>query len=138
MFRLSIAKLMAVVLFFGFGFAALRNANTFWASAAFTIAIISVSMACVRRDRASWAGFAAAGGASLVIWLTLSQTVGDLNGHPRQLFAWLLGYYHPYINPKATGGADLIAYRQVSHALEVVVLGLVGSVLARVVARGDR
>jgi hypothetical protein len=43
--RLTIAQSMAIVLFLGFGFAALRNADAFWASVTFSLAIISVSVA---------------------------------------------------------------------------------------------
>jgi len=37
-FRFTLAQLMAIVLFIGFGFAALRNANALWASATFSLA----------------------------------------------------------------------------------------------------
>ena len=40
--RLTIAQLMTVILLVGFGFAALRNADDFWASATYTLAIISI------------------------------------------------------------------------------------------------
>ena len=43
--RLTIAQLMTLILFVGFGFAALRNANQFWASATYTLAIISILVA---------------------------------------------------------------------------------------------
>jgi hypothetical protein len=43
----TLAQLMAIVLYLGFGFAALRNADDFWASATFTVAIISISTALV-------------------------------------------------------------------------------------------
>ena len=68
--RFTLAQLMAVVLFIGFGFAALRNANGLWASATFSLAILTVSVAvagaCSRQGRARmpWAGFAVAGGLS--------------------------------------------------------------------------
>ena len=56
--RLTIANLMIVVLYAGLGFAALRNADEFWASATFTLAILAVSAAVVvavaRKGRAGW------------------------------------------------------------------------------------
>ena len=36
--RFTIAQAMALVIFVGFGFAALRNAEEFWASATYTVA----------------------------------------------------------------------------------------------------
>jgi hypothetical protein len=80
--RFTLAQSMAVVLFIGFGFAALRNADALWASAAFSLAILTVSVAlagaCSRREaaRMPWAGFAVAGGLRLVIWLSTSSTIG--------------------------------------------------------------
>ena len=74
--RFSIAQLMVIVLFVGFGFAALHNANAFWAAATFSMAIISVSVAfmgaCARKEgaRMPWAGFATTGGIRLAIWLS--------------------------------------------------------------------
>jgi hypothetical protein len=41
--RFSIAQLMGIVLYLGFGFAALRNADEFWASASYTLAIILIA-----------------------------------------------------------------------------------------------
>ncbi len=52
--RYTIAQLMALVIFIAFGFGALRNANDYWASASFGLAILTVSIAlvgvCYRRD----------------------------------------------------------------------------------------
>ena len=45
--RLSVGGLMALVAYVGFGVAALHNADPFWASASFTIAIGAVSIAPV-------------------------------------------------------------------------------------------
>ena len=56
--RLTIANLMIVVLYAGLAFAALRNADKFWASATYTLAILAVSAAVVvavaRKGRAGW------------------------------------------------------------------------------------
>jgi hypothetical protein len=133
MIQLTIARLMAIVLLFGFGFTALRNADPMWASATLTLAILTVSAATVGAIKGgiTSTGFAIAGWASLLIWLTLPQSVGDLNGHPRQLLSWALGHFSDRVNPKASGGRDLIHYRQVSCALEVIVTGLAGSMIAR-------
>jgi hypothetical protein len=116
--RFTIAQSMAIVFYGGFGFAALRNADDLWASATFNLAIISVSvaLACAcagsATSRMTWAGFAFAGGACLIIWLATSQTVGSLNGPPQSMFY----RFRPYINPAASGGVPFIAYTQISHS----------------------
>ena len=119
----------------------LRNANEFWASATFSLAIVSVSVAlavacaCQGQDRLSWAGFAAAGVACLGVWLFAQ---GDVLGPPRALpflgFQLLL----PYVNPAAEqGGGPMIYYTQVTNSLQTIVFGLVGAILARLIAPKD-
>ena len=144
--RFTIAGLMAIVFYAAVGFAALRNANAFWASATFGLAIVSISVAlaaaCARQGnaRASWTGFAAASLACLIVWLFASETVGFVNGPPRQLP--YLGFYllMPYVNPTASqGGEPMIHYVHVSNSLSTIVLGLVGAFLARLIAaNGER
>ncbi len=137
--KTSIGRVMILVSYLAFGLAALRNADGMWASLTFTVAILAVCTstlgAFARKDRIPWAGFALSAWTSLLIWLLLGQSVGDLNGHPIPFFSRLASRFHEHINPKASGGGDLIAYRQVSQALEVVVVGFIGSLLARFVAR---
>jgi hypothetical protein len=138
--RFTLAQLMAIVLYFGFGFAALRNADAVWASAAFSLAIISVSVAlagAVARNqeaRMSWAGFATAGGVRLAIWISTPQTIAFLNGPPEPLLYNL----QPYINPMANAGRPLIAYTQICHSLDVIVLGLVGAALGHLLAAKEQ
>jgi hypothetical protein len=138
--RFSLAQLMAIVLYCGFGFAALRNANVFWAGATFDLAIITVSVAlvgaCVRKEgRVAWAGFATAAGVRLVIWLSTPQTVGSLNGPPHSLFYGL----QKYLNPMASGGIAFIAYTQICNSLDIVFLGFVAAALSRFLAmKADR
>ncbi len=135
-FRFSMAQLMAIVLLVGFGFAALRNANASWSSATFCLAIITVSVAlagtCADKEgaRMSWAGFATAGGARLVLWLLTPQTVGSLNGPPQPL---LYGFQQ-YLNPTAIGGREFIAYVQICNSIDVILLGLIGAALGRFLA----
>jgi hypothetical protein len=127
----------------GFGFAALRIADPFWARATFSLAIITVSVALVGayarngKARMSWAGFATGGGASLVTWLSTVPIIGNLNGRPEPLLQALLLKFQPYISPMASGGAALIHYTQISNSLDVILLGFVGAVVAQVVAVKD-
>jgi hypothetical protein len=137
--RFTLTQLMAVVLSSGLGFAALRNADAFWASATFSLAIVSVSVAtaaaCARNEkgRTPWAGFAIAGGARLVIWLLSSRTVGSLDGPPRPL----LYQFQAYINPMASGGVKYIAYTQICNSLDVMLVGLVAAAISHFIAVKD-
>ena len=71
--RFTLAQLMAVVLFIGLGFAALRNADDFWASVTYTLAFLMISVAALAalarkgRVRLVWAGFAMFGWARLLV-----------------------------------------------------------------------
>jgi hypothetical protein len=70
--RYSLAQLMAILVYLGFGFAALRNADEFWATATYSIAVLTIAAAPVgaiaRRGaaRSTWAGFAVFGWTYLV------------------------------------------------------------------------
>ena len=61
--RFTTAQSMVVVIYVGFGFAALRNADGLWPSATFTLAVIMVTVAFVgalaREGNfgRAWAGF---------------------------------------------------------------------------------
>jgi hypothetical protein len=137
--RFTLAQLMAFVLYLGFGFAALRNATALWASAAFCLAVLTVSVAlagaCSRKAgaRMPWVGFAVAGGISLVIWLSTSSTIGYVNGPPHPLLYGL----QPYVNPEASGGRLFIGYTQISHSLDAILLGCLGAILGRLLAPKD-
>jgi hypothetical protein len=147
--RLTIAQLMTVILLVGFGFAALRNANPFWASATYTIAIISILVALlcafVRKGKArmSWAGLAVFGWAYFLIDLLPNRSVGSLGAGPipwpSLLIEWGTAYLQPYIHPWAPGTSEWVQYDQVSHSLGIILFGLVGAVLGGlVVPRDDR
>ena len=98
---------MAIVLFVAVGFAALRNANAFWASATF----------------------------SLAIWLSTPETVGYVSGPPRLAAFWGFRQLLPYLNPTAQkGGEPYIHWVQVCNSIQVVLFGLVGAILGRLVA----
>lgn len=143
--RLTIANLMAVVLYVGLGFAALRNADEFWASATFTLAILAVSAAVVGavarkgQARLTWMGFAVFGWASLLIWLSTSQTIDNMvNGPPVPVMTWGLRRLKLHINQTVPlGQATWMNYLQVCHSLEVILVGFVGAILGRFVAVQD-
>ena len=85
---------------------------------------------CKTKLGMTWAGFADAGGVSLVIWLATSQTVGYLNGrHPR--YTTTISTVH-----QSDGFRRGIVYRIYSNlnSLNVIFVGLVVAVLSRLVA----
>jgi hypothetical protein len=143
--RFSIASLLAVVLVLALAFAALRNPNRFWASATFTLAILAVSVAVVvavarkGQARLTWLGFAVFGWASLLIWLSTSETIDhSMNGPPVPVMTWGLRSLELHINQKVPiGRANSMDYLQVCHSLEVILVGFVGAILGRFVAVED-
>jgi hypothetical protein len=150
--RFTIAQSMAIVLYVGFGFAALRNADDLYASATFTLAVTMVSLAFVGalvrkgKARAIWSGFAVFGLANLLIGLSPSlnppgptfyhYTTGQ-RPTPVLLIEWALRRLHPYVNPIAPGAAGSIPYDQVSYSLGIVLFGFIGAALGRLVALKD-
>ena len=142
--RTTIAGLMATVLYVAVGFAALRNADAFWAGATFSLVILSVSVAlagalnCRGRARAAWAGFAAASLACLVIWFLARETVGFVTGPPRLFAFWGFHKLLPYVNPTASrGGEPYIYFVQVSNSLEAILFGMIGAFLSRLIPVKD-
>jgi hypothetical protein len=134
--RFSIAQLMAVVFYFGIGFAALRNGGAIWASATFSVAIISFSVALIGacshkgKARMSWGGFAIAAGVALTIWIITPHGVGSSQGPPRPL----LFHLQPYVNPGAAGGSEFIYFSQIAKSLDIILLGLVGALVGHFLA----
>jgi low affinity Fe/Cu permease len=139
--RLTIAQWMAIVLYVGLGFAALRNADVFWASATFTAAIISVSTAVVGaiahegKARMTWTGFAVFGWACIITGLLPARTVttpfgGQTYVMPDLLTEWLFYRFHPALLP----GNEVY---QVAQSLGVIFFGLVGAIVGRLLAAKD-
>jgi hypothetical protein len=162
--RFSIAALMGVVLFVALGFAALKNANAFWASATFTVAVVMISLALLgaiaRKGRARmiWGGFAAFGWACLILWLArpqISPIVGMGGGGfggglmsspsrrqpmsmPPLLTEWGLLQLQAHITP-AAGSSMRPMFRsvyvaQIFQSLDIIVFGFFGAILGRFVA----
>jgi hypothetical protein len=145
--RFTLAQLMAVVLYFGFGFAALRNADAFWASATYTLAIIMITGALLGafartgRVHTPWTGFAAFGSSYvLMTQLPSWQLAAPGDGwipRPDLLIEWGLAMLQPYINPMSVRGRNFNQYWQVSHSLGIILFGLVGAVLGRLMVVKD-
>jgi hypothetical protein len=145
--RLTIAQLMIVILFVGFGFAALRNANPFWASATYTLAVFSISVALLcafarkAKARMTWAGFAVFSWAYLLIDLLPNRSVGALGAgpipRPSLIIEWGTACLQPYIHPFAPGTYDWASYDSVSHSFGVILFGLIGAVMGPLVAGID-
>jgi len=149
--RLTIAQLMALILYVGLCLVALRNANAFWASTTFTVAIILVSVALVGaiarkgKDRMTWIGFAVFGWACVIIGLFPSifdprrgfgafAPVPQFTITPPLLMAWACFRFSDYIQPKS---GDSISFMSVCYSLEIILFGIVGAVFGRLVAPRD-
>jgi hypothetical protein len=140
---MTIAGLMAIVLYVAFGFAALRNADQFWANATYTIAIFSTSTALlgaiVRKGtaRVPWIGYAVFGWTYVLLDLLPSWTPSGFGFErvvrPNLMIMWGIGRLHPYINISI----NLLRYDQVSYSLGMILSGLIGAVLARFLASKD-
>jgi hypothetical protein len=132
--RFTLAQLMAIVLYFAFGFAALRNADKFWASAADTLAIILIAATLVGasarggRARTPWVGFAVFG------WTYLLTAHLPPIRTPHLLFEWGTARLQPYIKPLPPGITYDFDYAHVSESLGIILFGLVGVVLGRLLA----
>jgi hypothetical protein len=138
--RFTLAQLMALVLVLGFGFAALRDADHYWADATYTIAILSVSTALlgaiVRRGptRVPWIGYAVFGWTYVLLDFLPSYTGSGFGfervKRPTLMIMWAIGRLQPHIN----GSTHLFHYDQVSYSLGMILFGLVGSIVGRLIA----
>ena len=132
--RFTLAQLMAIVLYLGFGFAALRNADKFWESATSTLAIILIAAALVGasarggRARTPWVGFAVFG------WTYLLTAHLPPLREPHLLIEWGTARLQPYIKPLPPRIGYDFEYAQVSQSLGIILFGLVGMVLGRLLA----
>jgi hypothetical protein len=145
--RFTLAQLMAILLYLGLGFAALRNANEFWASATYTLAIIMITAplvgALARKGRVpmTWVGFAIFGWSYLLIPQLPPWSSGVRGGGPipRPVLLIVCGFscIKPYINTPLFGMGSWIEYEQVSHSLGIILFGLVGAALGHLLAVKD-
>jgi len=145
--RINLAQLMAAVLSIGFGFAALRNADQFWASATYTLSLVMIAAALVgavlRRggSRSTWTGFAVFGWSYLLVvqlppWHSVGLGFGPIE-RPVPLIEWAMARLQPSLHPRAPGGGDLVPYEQVTRSLGILFFGLVGAILGRLLGMKD-
>ena len=142
--RITLAQLMAIVLIIGFGFAALRNANAFWAVATFNLAIFLNATALVAaivrkgRARAAWSGFAVFGWGYLLVDFLPDRSNGSLGfasvPKPHLLIDKAFTFIQSYMPPP--GGFDIV-HDQVSHSLQIITAALLGMIVACVLAAKD-
>jgi hypothetical protein len=140
-FRFTLAPLMAIVLFIGFGFAALRNADAFWTRATYTLALLMISIAplgaLTRKGRArmAWVGFAVFGWTRLLVGALPHfrdrvfgfgpiASPGLLTESGYEYLLWYLPIH------RSLGHVDA----QVFCSLEIILFGLVGAVMGRLMA----
>jgi hypothetical protein len=151
--RFTLGRLMAIVLYLGFAFAALRNADEFWANAAYTLAVILNSGALVGafvragKSRTPFVGFAIFGWTYLLINHLPGWNIGGLGfgpiWRPVLLFEWATARLQPFLKPVPPGmgggqaGDFLMAYEQVSYSLGIILAGVVGAVLGPLLAVKD-
>jgi hypothetical protein len=136
--RFTLAQLMGIVLDLGFGFAAMRNADPFWASATYTLATILIAVALVGafarsgRARTPRVGFAVFGWTYLLIVHLPDWSIGGVGygpiTKPLLLIEWGTARLQPYIKPLPPGGGGslLMPYEQVSQTLGIILFGLAG------------
>jgi hypothetical protein len=145
--RFTIAQSMAIVLCLGLGFAALRNADEFLASVTFSFTTMTISAALVGafvrkgQARAAWIGFAVFGWACLLIDLLPPRASGGLGfgplSWPPRLIEWGFARLQPYLRPVPPATAPhqyLTPYEQVGNSLGIIIFGLIGAVVARLLA----
>jgi hypothetical protein len=134
--RFTLAQLMVVVLFIGFGFAALRNADEFWASVTYTLAFLMISVAALAalarkgRTRMVWAGFAIFGWARLLVGaLPLSaKSVFRQPLAPGLLSELAFAHVWSYLlTPTAF-------HIQVFSSLDIILFGLIGAFLGHLLS----
>ena len=137
--RFTLAQLMAIVLFIAFGFAALRNADSFWARATYTLVLLMISAASLGalarkgRARMPWAGFAVFGWTRLLVGALphFRDQVFDFGPIPSPGSLAESGYeYLTQYLGQSLGQVDA----QIFCSLEIILYGLVGAIMGRLLA----
>jgi hypothetical protein len=145
--RFTIAQSMAAVLVIAFGFAALTNANAYWGSATYTLAIAMLAAAVVGaiarkgRRRITFAAFAIFGWTYLLVSRLPSdlQHIGDgfgLAHAPTMPFEAGIQAFALFFYP-AGRGSTWEHFVQVSHSIGIILSGAVGAALGHFLAAKD-
>jgi hypothetical protein len=133
---------MAIVLFAAIGFASLRNASDVWAQTMFTVAFVALllstlgAIAFKGEGRVLLSGFAIFGWGRLLI-STQTRVMDSVFGFgaipaPSLLTARVFAYLLPYFS--SSRGFDG-HHAQVFFSLEIILFGLIGSVVGSLMAR---
>ena len=138
--RLTVASLMATVLYFALGFAALRSGSTRWASALSTLAVLIIATATLsaiaNRDRARFvrAGFAIFGWSYLLLGFPVDP--GAYEPRPLSFAPVPMEYLYSYVVPNPLSTETQRSFIWTCHAILALSFGLLGGVLGYFV--GDR
>jgi uncharacterized membrane protein len=135
-FRMTIRSAMALVLFAGVAFAALRDPSMWWTGAVLACLIGLLLTACIGaiyrtgRERAFWLGIVVFGGGYLLLAQILSS---DGTGNPVAIINRVLDWaddsnvlLSPAQIPRRTNGD----YSAVGNKLVMILVALIGSVVA--------
>jgi hypothetical protein len=145
--RYTLAQLMVIVLYVGLGFAAPRDADEFWASATYTLAVIMITTAVVGalvrrgRARAYWTGFAVFGWSYVLVAQLPDWPIGAGGGgpllKPNILIEWGIMRLQSYFDPQFMMRTNWQDRDQVIRSLAIIFFGLMGAVLGRFLAVKD-
>jgi hypothetical protein len=134
-FHVTIRSLMALVLFVGVGFAALRDPSMWWVGAVLACLIGLLLTACVGaiyrtgRERAFWLGIVVFGGGYLLLAQVLSS---DGTGNPVAFINRVLdtAAHNAWLNPAQINGTINGDYSAVGNKLVMILVAMIGSVVA--------
>jgi len=140
--RFTLAQLMAVIIFIGFGFAAIRNANEIWASATYTLAVLMVSLATLGalarkgRARVMWAGFALFGWVRGLVGVLPSIHTYQIGPIPAPELLTNRGFDFLREYLAMPRGVVWVPF-QLGYSLDIILFGLIGCVAGRLLAAKD-
>jgi hypothetical protein len=135
-FRMTIRSGMALVLFAGLGFAALRDPSMWWVGGVLACLIGLLLTACVGamyrtgRKRAFWLGIVVFGGGYLLLAEVLSR---DGTGNPVAIINRVLDWAdhrNLFLSPAQLPRRNDGDYSAVGNKLVMILVALIGSVVA--------
>jgi uncharacterized membrane protein len=135
-FRMTIGSGMALVLFAGVGFAALRDPSMWWVGGVLACLIGLLLTACVGaiyrtgRERAFWLGIVVFGGGYLLLGQVLSS---DGTGNPVAFINRALDFAdhrNVFLSPAQLPRRNDGDYSAVGNKLVMILVAMIGSVVA--------